>query len=77
MADTEDSQDIGRRAEQIYADRLKSDLERSHLGEFLAIEPESETHFLGRTLSEAIGAARHAHPDRLVYALRIGEETAL
>jgi len=43
----------------------------------VAIEPKSGDHYVGRTLSEAIGAARKAHPDRLAYALRVGQEPAI
>ena len=41
-----------RRAEQIYATRLRTVLEPEHIDEFVAIEPESGDHFFGKTLSE-------------------------
>jgi hypothetical protein len=72
-----DAEKIARHAESIYDQRLKAELERSHLDEFVAIEPESGDYFLGKTLSEAIGRARHAHPDRLAHAVRVGHRAAL
>lgn len=66
-----------RRAEEVYAARLRAVLEPDHLGEFVAIEPESGDYFLGQTLSEAMGAARRAHPDRLAHAMRVGHKAAL
>jgi hypothetical protein len=69
--------DLARRAEDLYECRLKGSLEHSHPGQFVAIEPESGDYYLGRSLSEAIGAARRAHPDRLAYAVRVGQEPAI
>lgn len=69
--------ELASRAETIYAQRLKDALEADHPDEFVAIEPDSGEYFLGRTLSEAIGLARKAHPDRLAHALRVGHATAV
>ena len=66
-----------RRAEEVYATRLRAALEREHANDFVAIEPESGDYFLGKTLSEAIGAARRSHPDRLAHAMRVGHKAAL
>jgi hypothetical protein len=65
------------RAEQIYESRLRCLLEPQHFDEFMAIEPESGDYFLGNTLSEAIGAARRSHPDRLAHAMRVGQKAAV
>ena len=69
--------ELVRRAEHIYAQNLKAQLEASHRDEFVAVEPESGEFFLGRTLSDAVGAARDAYPDRLSHAMRIGHDAAL
>ncbi|MBM4044738.1 MAG: hypothetical protein FJ279_06475 [Planctomycetes bacterium] len=74
---SQQSESVARQAELIYRQRLKDQLERSHADEFVAIEPVSGDYFLGRTLSEAIGAARQAHPDRLSHALRVGHKAAV
>ena len=66
-----------RKAEEIYATRLRAVLEPGHLGEFVAIEPESGDYFLGTTLSEAMGAARRSHPNRLAHAMRVGHKAAI
>ncbi len=65
------------RAKKIYEERLRSELEQTHLNYFVAIEPESGDFFLGRTLSEASAAARAAHPDRRCGALRVGHSATL
>jgi hypothetical protein len=71
------SADLMKRVEQIYQDRLKSELERTHLDDFVAIEPDSGEHFLGRTLSEAAAAARAAYPNRRTGVLRVGHPATL
>jgi hypothetical protein len=71
------SESVSQRAKQLYEQRLRKALESSHPHEFVAIEPESGDYYLGRTLSEAIGAARSAHPDRLCHALRVGHRATV
>jgi hypothetical protein len=74
---SQDAKNVAQQGEAIYQRQLKGQLEQSHCDEFVAIEPTSGDYYLGRTLSEAIGAARKAHPDRLVHAVRIGHEAAI
>ena len=66
-----------RKAEKIYASQLQAILEPEHIDDFVAIEPESGDYFLGKTLSEAMGAARQSYPDRLAHAMRVGHKAAL
>jgi len=72
-----ESQTVARQAEQLYEQRLKAQLEPHHHDEFVAIEPVSGDYYLGKTLSDAIGQARKAHPDRLAHAVRIGHRTTV
>ena len=74
---TPELDDFIRRAEAIYEQRLAGLLEPGHRNEFVAIEPESGSYFLGRTLTEAMRAARDEYPDRLSHAMRVGHKTAL
>ncbi len=71
------SENLGSRAIAIYQQRLKSRLESTNPDDFVAIEPESGDFFLGKTLSEAIQAARIAHPANLPFALRVGHEATV
>jgi hypothetical protein len=64
--------DLAKRAEKYYEEELKADLERTHWGWIVAIEPTSGDYFLGRNLTEAGLAAEAAHPDRLYHAVRVG-----
>lgn len=74
---TPELDDFIRRAETIYEQGLAGLLEPEHRNEFVAIEPESGSYFLGRTLTEAMRAARDKYPDRLSHAMRVGHKTAL
>jgi len=71
------SQDIPRRAEEIYDQQLRSQMEAQNPGWFVAIEPDSGRHFLGQSLSEAVAAARQAIPDHICYVIRIGHDVAI
>ena len=55
---SQQSQELARRAGVICEQRLRAQLEHTHPDEFVAIEPDSGDYFLGRTLSDAIQAAR-------------------
>ena len=70
-------QQLTERAKKLYEEKLKDELETSHLNKFVAIEPQSGEYFLGATMSEARQAARAAHPDRLTCLLRVGHEAAV
>jgi hypothetical protein len=74
---SEQSAELARRARRIYDEQLKPRLEATNPDDFVAIEPESGEFFLGSTLSQAIQAARVAHPGRLSFALRVGHDTAV
>jgi hypothetical protein len=77
MVPDEVLEDLARRGQQIYDERLRAELEKTHDGQFVAIEPDSGDYFLGRNLTEAFEACRQAHPGRLCYGLRVGEPAAI
>lgn len=68
---------VAARARAYYDQALRVQLEAEHQDEFVAIEPVSGEYFLGRTLSEAVAAARQAHPGRLSQAMRVGHVAAV
>ncbi len=63
-------------AKRIYESELRGTLESAHQDEYVAIEPESKSHFIGMTFLEAAMAAKSAFPDRKPFVLRIGHEAA-
>ena len=58
-------------------EQIRPELEIDHMHEFVAIEPISGRHFLGGSLSEAIGASRKEFPERLAYGFRVGHKAAI
>lgn len=69
--------DLARSATEFYDLELRATLEITHLNEFIAIEPESRTYYFGKTLSEAIQAARRSQPDRYPFVMRVGHRAAI
>jgi hypothetical protein len=65
------------RAENLYAAKLKAQLEPQYQDHFVAIEPDSGQFFLGKTMREAIDAASQAWPDRMTYVKHIGHAAAI
>ena len=70
------NEDLVERGQTTYRQKLASVLEPSHLGEFVAVEPDSGLYFLGSTASAALVAAHAAMPNNLFYLTRVGRETA-
>jgi hypothetical protein len=64
------------RGQNLYEEKLRADLEPSHDGRFVAIEPESGRYFLGDTGTAALVAARRAMPHSLFYLMRVGRQAA-
>jgi hypothetical protein len=63
-------------AKQFYESELRETLEATHTDDYVAIEPESRSHFIGHTFLTAALAAKNAYPDRKSFVLRIGHEAA-
>jgi hypothetical protein len=64
------------RGQSLYEEKLRSDLEPSHNGRFVAIEPRTGRYFLGDTGTAALVAARAAMPHNLFYLTRVGRQAA-
>lgn len=67
---------IAEQAKRIYELRWKAELEANHRGQFVAIEPVSESYFLAADFIGAAMAAKSAFPDRTSFVLRIGHAAA-
>lgn len=63
-------------AKRVYEEELRVVLERNHHGEFVAIEPQSRSYFLGETFIDAAMSAKQAHTDRKSFVIRIGYDAA-
>ena len=67
---------IAEQAKRVYELRLKAKLEAKYRDQFVAIEPLSESFFLGDEFIDAAMAAKNAYPDRKSFVIRIGHEAA-
>ena len=59
-----------------YESQLRTELELSHTGEFVAIEPLAARYFLGHTATAALVAAHDAMPESQFFLTRVGGKTA-
>ncbi|HLG13339.1 MAG TPA: hypothetical protein VJH03_02295 [Blastocatellia bacterium] len=68
--------DLVESGQRVYDEQLKTLLEASHFGRFVAIEPQTARYFLGDAGTEALVAARAQMPDAQFYLARIGYRAA-
>ena len=67
--------EIAKRAEQIYSERLKSILEPAHLGEYVVIDVDSGEYEVDRDHRAASDRAAAKHPHSPRFAMRVGSRT--
>ncbi|MCE9552968.1 MAG: hypothetical protein K8T91_06270 [Planctomycetes bacterium] len=67
---------LAEQAKSVYELRLKKELEANHRDQFVAIEPVSESFFLGGAFIDAALAAKNAYPDRKSFVMRVGHDAA-
>ena len=69
---TPNVQEITRKAKQFY-DTLKTELEPTNNGKYIALEVNSKRYFIGETRDEAVIKARVLFPREVLFVKRIGE----
>lgn len=74
---SEHSRSVAERAKATYVERLQHKLEAEHLDRYVAIEPDSNDHFVGDSFSDAVAKSRSAYPDRISFVIWIGHEAAI
>jgi hypothetical protein len=70
-----DLEKIAKEGTLIY-EKIRSEYEPNHIGEFLAIEIESGNAYRATSSAEAMVAARAAHPGKVFYVVKIGFDAA-
>ena len=68
--------DLIKRGDSFYRERLQSQLEATARGQFVAVEPDSGSYYLGRTGSQAMAAARASLPGKEFFLARVGSPAA-
>jgi len=66
---------IGEKGRELFK-RISEELKTDYRGKFIAIEVDSEDHFVGDTAIEADERAKEKYPDKVFYLGRIGYRTA-
>ncbi len=67
---------VAEQAKRVYEARYRAEFEAKHRDRFVAIEPVSESFFLGDEFIDAAMAAKNAYPDRKSFVIRVGHEAA-
>jgi hypothetical protein len=66
------AREIAAKGSDIYDRRYRSEFERLHDGEFVAIDIDSEAAYVAGLPETALSKARAAAPDGLFYLIRVG-----
>jgi len=72
-----ETQTVVAKARQLYESHLRERLERTALGSYVSVEPQSGDYFLGKTFDDAVNQALDKYPDRLAHTIRVGQRAAL
>jgi len=64
-------QQLAEEGKRVY-EEVKHKYEPQDNGKFLAIDVDTKNTYVGETSSEAVEAAREAHPDKVFYVVKIG-----
>lgn len=65
-------QQIEKKGQEIYENKLRSQLEPFKNGKYVAIDVESEKYFVANTLEEALLQAQKKYPNHLFHTVKIG-----
>jgi hypothetical protein len=64
---------IAEKGDKIYIEKLKTELEKTNLGQYLVIEVDSEEYFINSDLLKALEVAKDKFPNKLFYIVKIGD----
>ena len=70
------SEEIARRGQALYEERLRAEVDASHRGKFLVLDIETGEYELDVDELAALQRARRKKPDAALYILRIGYPAA-
>ena len=70
------SEEIARRGQALYDERLRADVDTRHRGKFLVLDIETGEYEIDVDELTALQRARHKKPDAALYILRIGYPVA-
>lgn len=65
-------QEVEKKGQEIYEQKLKGKLENESFGKYVAIDVETEGYFLGESLEDALNKAREKYPNKIFHSIKIG-----
>lgn len=65
-------EEITKKGEEFYLNKLKETLEKKNLGDYVVINTETEEFFVNKDLTIALNKARAKFPDKLFFIVQIG-----
>lgn len=68
----EDRTERIQKAEAFFESKLRRKLEPLYMGQYVAIDPDSEEYFVGNSVKEACLSGVKKHPNRKLVCLRVG-----
>ena len=68
---------VCQRARAVYEDRIRPLVEKEHMHEYIAIEPDTGEYAIGEELSAAIDKLKKRRPQAVTCLLRIGHKAAI
>lgn len=71
------TEEIVRRGEEIYQERIRPLVEPEHHGKFLVVDVETGDYALGPDELTAADRLQERRPDAVIYLLRVGHPTAV
>ena len=72
-----DDWSIGERAQRVYDEKIRLQVERQHIGEFLVLDIETEDYEVDSNRHLALERAEARHPGGQFYILRVGYPAAV
>jgi hypothetical protein len=71
-----DPRSVAEAGERIYKEKYRDEYEKTHAGEFVAIDVLSQQAYIARTPSDALKLARDASPSGIFHLIKIGSAGA-
>lgn len=76
ISDELSAKEVVERGKRLYDERLRQDMERDHVGDFIVIDVRSGDYEVARKDVDASLRLLDRRPDALIYGVRIGDEVA-
>lgn len=70
------AEEIGRKGEALYQERIKALVDPLHYGKFVVIDVETGDYEIGKRMKDASKVLRKRRPEAITYGVRVGFSAA-